>query len=178
MNIEGWVAFLLVLFFIYPLVVLLHELGHAIAALALASGPVTIKMGDWRREHPLFVRRVGRLTLQWYRLPGWSGRCSADDIGDASVVGRIVFYLGGPLVSLLTAIAAYLVMFNLESGGFLWAVFQTIGNFALATLLLTIVPMRYPAWWGPYAGSRSDGANIMAQIRRMRQPAVSSENPS
>lgn len=175
MNLEGWVAFLLVLFFIYPLEVLLHELGHAIAALALTSGPVTIRMGDWRRDTHIFERRWGRLTLRWYRLPGWVGSYVGENIREVSPRNRILIALSGPLMSLLIAVVAYATMFNLESGAFWWDVAQTIGNFAMLSFLFTIIPMRYPALWGAYEGMRSDGATIVEQIRRMRQPAVSSE---
>jgi hypothetical protein len=28
---------------------------------------------------------------------------------------------------------------------------------ALLQLLLTVLPIRYPSWWGDYAGTHSDG---------------------
>ena len=42
-----------------PLVVLIHELGHAVAALALTRGPVVVQTG----RRAFLTPRIGRLTL-------------------------------------------------------------------------------------------------------------------
>jgi len=83
-----------------PLVQLLHELGHAAAALLLTRGPVVVQTG----RRALVTPRIGRLTLALGPGGLQAGACwhLAPDTRRAE--GAIA--AAGPLASLLTAALA------------------------------------------------------------------------
>jgi membrane-associated protease RseP (regulator of RpoE activity) len=96
-------------FLTVPLLVLVHELGHAIAALHLTRGPVRVYVG----RDPKLVGRVGRLELYFgFRPPkgGPTGVCL--HARARTPLREMAIALAGPLASALSVIVvllAYLV---------------------------------------------------------------------
>jgi hypothetical protein len=88
-----------------PVLVLVHELGHAIAALRLTTGTVRIYVG----RDPKLVGRAGRLELYFgLRLPK-GGRLGVCLHPRASTPLRaMAIAVAGPLASALSAIAVLL----------------------------------------------------------------------
>ena len=82
-----------------PLVMLLHELGHALAALALTRGPVVVQTG----RRALLTPRVGRLTLAIG--PGGLQAGACWHLAPGSRRAEAAIAAAGPLASLLTAAA-------------------------------------------------------------------------
>lgn len=159
--IVGLVAFVLLWFVVAPVLTLLHELGHAAAALMLTRRPVTVILGDCRHRPDLaHVRGAwGRLAFR-ARLPsGWVGFCDRDDQALSSRRAATIV-LSGPAASLALALELSVVANGLRDAPPLvqtvsvWAAFG-----ALLQFLATIVPWRYPRWWGggAYGGIASDG---------------------
>jgi hypothetical protein len=140
-------------FFVVPLLVFAHELGHAAAILALTADAVTVGGGGerWRWRH-------GRLSVQfdpagWQRW--WYGFARYEGLA-VTIPREVAVHFVGPALTLLvllvmTALAATAsgewVRFGLYSA-FWWTVSQ---------LVATLAPIRYPSWWGPYADHPSDG---------------------
>jgi hypothetical protein len=136
-----------------PVHVLVHELGHAGAILALTSAAPTVRLG---RGRSLGSARLGRLAL---RL-GSRGLARADcgyDPDEATRRGRIAIAGAGPFLS-LGAVAGCAVLALLESPSWLRAI---LFGSALAHTRIFVTS----AW--PGGGEpRSDGAQIRQLLRR------------
>jgi hypothetical protein len=166
MIVVGTVA--LVLLVGMPLLTLVHELGHGLAAAILVGGRVTIVQGP----APARLRvRVWRLDVRLrgpvspHRLMvGWAVWGPHPDARRHAVA-----ILAGPLASALSAAACVagaaltgggsqllLILLALEAG------FQTLS---------TALPVRYGRWFGAYAGEASDGLRVARALRGDPEPA-------
>ena len=141
---------------------LLHELGHALPALAVSHEPVAVRVG-WQPNRTV---SLGRLKLHFRLLNrpkwGWFGyfevKWECLERWQAVAVTA-----GGPVVSVLV-LAALLTGTALIR----WPAVILIWTTALAVawqVLVTAIPMRYPGWFGPYAGWTSDGYRIVRLLR-------------
>ena len=83
-----------------PLVMLLHELGHALAALALTRGPVVVQTG----RRAFLTPSIGRLTLAIG--PGGLQAGACWHLAPDSPRAEAAIAAAGPLASLMTAATA------------------------------------------------------------------------
>ncbi len=93
-------AWCLAILLVGPLVMLLHELGHALAALALTRGPVVLQTG----RRAFVTTRVGRLTLALGPAGIQAGACW--HLAPESRRAEAAIAAAGPLASVITATAA------------------------------------------------------------------------
>jgi hypothetical protein len=142
-----------------PLIVFIHELGHALAALVVWKGDVNLTVGDAGRS----VRvRIGRLRIRLYSDSGPDGPhlgLVTIPTNRLSPAGHLWFSLGGPAASLVGAVATgYLAFIVPEGAGRTFLVIATLEGlvFGVGQLL----PRRR-------AGVISDGWWAMAALRRM-----------
>ena len=96
------IAFLTVLLIVQPLALLLHELGHALAALQVSTGPVEVVVGG---SSPAVEIQLKRLKIYFSLVPcsprtGTSGFCRWNPEG-GSALDQILICLAGPYVSAL-----------------------------------------------------------------------------
>ena len=143
-----------------PLLVFLHEFGHAAVALALTDSPIRIALGD--DPEPLVT--VGRLTVSASFLSGWIGFSHAE--GEMRPTERAAYALAGPAVSLAVCLTA----FGLVRGGVgdprIALVLEAVALGAGWQFLVTAAPVRYPEWWtDAYAGHSSDGHRALRALR-------------
>lgn len=164
-----WLFWLFVLLVILPLTTLLHELGHALPALAHGAQDVTIIMGGSETDRAVFRRRVGRLELvlaSWFPL--FIGHVRAS--GPLSRRQQIQVILGGPLVSLLlVAVFVPLAYVSRDASELGRVLVQGTATAAFLGFVATALPMVYPRWWYGYAGKPSDMRRF---IRLVRSPDV------
>jgi hypothetical protein len=132
----------------WPLV-MLHELGHAAAALLLTSGRVAVGVGGDRDE---LVLTAGRLELGLTPAVAPGGECRVDDGTLRVPKAEAWVAAAGPVASL--AIAVGLSSAALEHGGIVLAAGAGV---AWLQALLTALPLRYGAGVGP---GESDGRAI------------------
>ena len=88
---------------VVPLVVLIHEAGHAIAALALRRRVTELTVGD---DDPVLTMHVGRFRLQLGAIKGRgdvAGFVRYDGFG-ADARSTFMIALAGPLASLAGAV--------------------------------------------------------------------------
>jgi hypothetical protein len=117
----------------WPLVIL-HELGHAVAALLLTSGRVAVGVGGGRDQ---LVLTAGRLDFAIAADVAPNGECTFDDGTLRVPKAEAWIAAAGPLVSLCLALVISPVA--LDDRGLLLA----SGAFAAWTLtLLTALPLR------------------------------------
>jgi hypothetical protein len=132
----------------WPLVIL-HELGHAVAALLLTGGRVTVGVGD-RREQ--LVLAAGRLELSLSPALAPGGECVIDPSALKVPKAEAWIAAAGPLTSLAAGVV--LLAAALDGGGIVLA---TGAGAAWLQTVLTAVPVRYGAGIGP---GESDGRAI------------------
>ena len=163
----GWIAYAVLAYglvtWILPVpLTLLHELGHALPLLAFGRGRVAVYVG----REPGRQVSIGRLVLRvrWLNGPrwGWFGFYEGEVEGP-SRAPRLVVLAGGPLVTavVLVVLLAVALLVSWPASILIW-----VPALAVAwELLVTAVPMRYPRWFGPYAGWQSDGYRALRMLR-------------
>ena len=165
----GWIAYAVLAYglvtWILPVpLTLLHELGHALPLLAFSRERVIVRVG----YQPVGSVSIGRLELRirWLNSPRWGWFGFVEGEGEELSLSRVrwlVILAGGPLVT------AIVLMALVAAAAFVpWPATILIWVPALVVaweLLVTATPMRYPGWFGPYAGRVSDGYRILALFR-------------
>ena len=157
------VAYALVTWVLPMPLTLLHELGHALPLLAFSRDLVVVKVGGSPRRKLSLGRLLLEVRLLNRRRWGWFGNVEAPDAEPLSRGRMLIVLDGGPLVSalLLTAFLVAAALVPWQPVLVVWA-----GVIAVAwQLLVTAIPMRYPRWFGPYAGRVSDGYRISHLFR-------------
>lgn len=98
-----------------PVLVFLHELGHAIPALLLSGKPVVIFIGSYGDRSECYHLKTG--LLEWWIKKDWSlcraGLCVPSG-KNFTTNGKILYTLMGPMISLIAG-------FALVAGAFLGA---------------------------------------------------------
>lgn len=148
-----------------PPLTLLHELGHALP-LALAGRSATVYMGrPDPRARPTF--RLGKVEVRLRRPIGFGGECRYEQPERGfSPGGQLVVSLGGPAASaattLVLGLATYLVPDSPLSG-----LLAALTLAAFLQVVLSMIPIRYPGWFGTAGGRPSDGQRALQAIRRL-----------
>lgn len=161
------VAWLAVLLVGMPVVTLLHELGHAVAAALAVGGRVTVVQGPAPAR---LTVSVWRLDL---RLHGPIGPHQGM-IGWAmwgphqSRWRHAVAMAAGPLVSGLCAAGCLLAAANTSAPWHL--AFDLLAGASALQTLSSGLPVRYGRWFGAYAGQASDGLRIRRLIAGSPEP--------
>ena len=165
----GWIAYAVLAYglvsWILPVpLTLLHELGHALPLLPFSRGRVIVRVGR-QPARPVSIARL-ELRVRWLNGPrwGWFGFVEGEgEEPELSRARRLAILAGGPLVSaiVLVALVATTAVVPWPASILIWVP-------ALAgawQLFVTALPMRYPRWFGPYAGRDSDGYRILRLLR-------------
>ena len=101
-------AWCLAVLFAGPVVLLLHELGHGLAALALTRGPVVVQTG----RRAFVTPRLGRLTLALG--PGGLQAGACWHLAPDTPRAEAAIAAAGPLASLLLSVLAGLACLRLD----------------------------------------------------------------
>lgn len=160
-----WLAEPVVFLVIFPLVTLLHELGHAIPALAYGAQDVKIILGHSERDRIVFRRQFGRLELilvSW--IPLFVGHVRTSD--PLPFRQQIQVILGGPLVSLLLVVVlAPLAYASRGAADLVRVLVQGTAVCTFLSLVMPMLPIVYPRWYYGYAGKPSDMRRLIRLIR-------------
>jgi Peptidase M50B-like len=143
-------SLLAIILVLWPLVVLVHEAGHAAAALVLTRGPVTIRLGG---DQPAMKLRAWRVAVS-IDLPGvWLGGGVAGWRGSLGRASRAAITFAGPLATLVSGAVAAAVAASIGPERRLahWCVV-----FAFQSLLTALVTLT------PVFGERNDGSKLLA----------------
>ena len=170
----GWLLGSAVLLF---MVGVLHESGHALMALLLQPGPVTVHLGTYGQPTGNWLFRLGRLHIYlaynkiWWR----GGYCECSAMGQLARWQQVSFLLAGPLWPLLLAAIAAVVVrghkptFQDESY-VAWLVLWTVAMawLVLAGLgaLLSLIPRRQPIVLADGRHIYNDGQQLLIAWRR------------
>lgn len=144
-----------------PALTLVHELGHALAGMMTTRGSVTAAIGTGRKP---FRMDIGRLGIELRPFSGFVGFCTREQTS-GSGRGEALFYVAGPLFSLISAVILGYLGTSAVEDSTLAQLFVSGSYGALVQLIVTVIPVRYPSWMGAYAGYLSDGAVILRCLR-------------
>jgi hypothetical protein len=122
-----------------PVVLLVHELGHAAAALLLTKGPVVVQTG----RRAFVTPRVGRLTLALG--PGGLQAGACWHLAPESRSAEAAIALAGPLASLLTAMAAGTALLVVDPPRGAGLALAALGVLAALDAVGNLVPILHPA---------------------------------
>ena len=152
---------------------LVHELGHALAAVTRLPGPVTVRVG---RDKPLVTFAIGRITIRFHPFVApWRWHCYCCF---ASLPGRtdmVWIALAGRAASIATGLLA-IAACSLIGTGTVHEIASYIAFDSLFTGLLCLVPMTLTDSRG--LRLRTDGALALAALRREVPSALPSANGS
>lgn len=136
---------ILILLVVRPATVLIHELGHGLAALWVARGPVTLFFGTYGDVHKGFRIRLGRLTCHFSAgiyLQG-AGLCVLQP--QALSTARQCFYIVmGPLASLFVLPFFLIVAADPGSGDVLARVCAFCALSCVLDLFVNLIPSKDP----------------------------------
>jgi hypothetical protein len=138
---------------------LVHELGHAGAALALRPGRVAVSVGS---EQPLVVWDLGRMTIAVNPLvlPWRLGAACAYEAPETRAQAALIAF-AGPAASMATCLLAWSALAFLGPGllhAFLWG----LTFVSLITTVVSLAPFSFNDAQGNRRGS--DGAIILAAL--------------
>lgn len=164
---------LAVYLFAGPPLTLLHELGHALPV-ALAGKPVAVYLGrPDPRARPTF--RLGKVKVRIRRPIGFGGECLYEETGRGfSPGGLLLVALGGPAASALTTLVFGLGAY-LSPDGPLSASLMALSLAAFAQVFLSMLPVRYPGWFGAASGKPSDGLQALWAIKLLNKVGEDAE---
>jgi hypothetical protein len=151
---------LALIFLTAPLLSLLHELGHAGAALVLLPGRVVVRVGG---PKPLVIREAGRLTVGLHPvMVPWRFDAVCAYEAPGSRLETAVVALAGPAASLITGMVAASAFVRVEPG----LPHDLLGVMTLAsffTVIVCLLPLTLTDSTG--ARLKTDGATVVAALR-------------
>jgi hypothetical protein len=140
------------------LLVLPHELAHALVALQSGARRVDIVVGGEPRRLGFSLSRLS-VRMRLLNPPKWLWygifRCKLEG---ASRWSRAAVSAAGPLATL--ALATVYAALGTSTGGFFRWFFFFLAVAGAWTFLVTAAPIRYGRFFGPYEGRVSDGYKI------------------
>jgi hypothetical protein len=122
-----------------PLVLLVHELGHAVAALAVTHGPVIVQTG--RRSFATL--RLGRLTLALG--PGGLQAGACWHLAPDTQRKEAVIAAAGPLASLAVAAIAAFACLTLDPSRTAGLALAAIAILGMLDAIGNLIPLLHPA---------------------------------
>lgn len=126
----------------HPITVLLHELGHAIPAILFTRKKVTVYIGSYGETSKSFRLKIGLIEFWFRKTLFWKTGMCVPSSTDMSLPKQMIFILGGPLASIITAgITSYFV-FKYDMHGALKLIIVIFTMCAIFDFLTNIIPSK------------------------------------
>lgn len=163
----GFMAALLLVWLLCAAVLtVVHELGHALVALIMQPGPVSIFLGSYGRAERGGRLRIARLHVHFRYNPATWARRGLCVVGPAAtpvpLAVQLLHTAAGPVLPLLVAALGLLLTFTLAPGAAnaLKAVPVMFACWAVLSAIINLLPSRWPA--GHYQGEAiyNDGHSL------------------
>jgi hypothetical protein len=163
--------FFISIYFVRPLTVLIHELGHAVPALILTRQKVTVFVGTYGSTKGCIQLPLGLIIIYFHYIPfGWNKGVCIPESKNISVDKQIIYTLCGPIASLLVA-AGVLLLRPTQDGysymGFFLILFLCSAVF---DLFHNLIPNPKPITLDNGSQTYNDGKSLsrLFQIRNIR----------
>ena len=147
---------IVLLIFIVPISLLMHEVGHGIGILLTSkTHHAHIYLGDTGEENKENLK-IGRLHfhIQW----AFNAWCHHQ--GEVTQRQSIVFLISGPLMTAFI-MSVCLLLLSLEIEEWARTLLAIIAETNLLILLFTLVPNQLPRWLGHRWSFPSDGLQLL-----------------
>ena len=137
-----------------------HEFGHAIFAIIFTKQEVKIRFGGILDKK---IIKLGRLLIflngfnPSYGVVYWNAK-------SLSKYKNALICLGGPLFSLLLSL---MILYFLKYNTYEYINQNMIKVLFISSVwqfIITIIPIKYPKFWGGYAGFNSDGLSALKYL--------------
>lgn len=145
-----------------PVLILLHELGHAAAAVSRLPGPVVVRVGGVK---PLITINMGRVQLRLHPIVvpwRFDGQCIYETRFQTRA-DAVVIALAGPALSLATGLLAWLALGFTGAASPLHSILQVATLLAVGSGVLCLIPLTLQDTKGTRL--RTDGALVVAALR-------------
>lgn len=140
---------------ISPFLTFLHELGHASLALILTNSNVILKLGNFNKKN-FFEVKIKRLHIKIYNFSQGMGRVYFNN-NNLNKTKQMVIILAGPLTNIIVSCISLFISKYYNN-------FLYISLFSLGGFFATIIPLKYPKFFGGYVGLKSDAYQLIELI--------------
>ncbi|MEG2290697.1 MAG: hypothetical protein RSA29_14835 [Clostridium sp.] len=153
---------IMVMLLVFQLTTIMHEVGHAIPAIIFSKDIVNISLGV-DRGNTIKSLVIGKLTISLRTLNPFIGIVTWSDI-NISKNQKALITIGGPILSLVISIILFALTKKIQSE-LLKSIltFSAFCNFI--QFIMTIIPIKYPKYYGAYAGHLSDGSKLISLLK-------------
>jgi hypothetical protein len=155
------VTLVVIVLLVEPLVALVHELGHGVAAVSRLSGEVLVRVGG---TNPLVSWRWGRLEVKLSPLvvPGRFGGHCRFDAGRCSRSDTVAISLAGPAAALGFGLFLWFVASSLSLPSPMHRFAMLTAFVAAGSSLLCLIPLKLTDSRGRILPT--DGAQALAAL--------------
>ena len=139
------VALFLTIAIIRPLIVLVHELGHAIPALLFTDKSVSIFIGSYWNPDKCFCIKIRRINI-WIKqnpLSWYKGSCmSTQQV--VSTYKNVIYIVSGPILPFVLGVIFCYLTFSFDLHGSLKYFSIIFLSWAVIDLFINLYPTSYP----------------------------------
>jgi tetratricopeptide (TPR) repeat protein len=167
-------------FFLRALIVILHELGHAIPAMLFTKQKVTVYIGSHGKPEKSFNFKIGLLEMWFnYKKFSWrNGVCIAE--GNISVNKHLILILCGPLCSSIVALTLYYCFVpefeSSDSYVYMFSYYiKFFLGFSILDLIVNLVPNSKPIILPDGSVTYNDGYQIREIKRLLKRKKLNSK---
>ena len=129
----------------WPLIILIHELGHAIPAILLTQQPVNIYIGSYGNPDESIKCTIGKLKIFLrYKPYAWRRGLCVLSATNVSVNHRIIYILCGPITSTLLSILSLWLAIHFDVHGAIKLVLLLFFFISIVDLTGNIIPISRP----------------------------------
>jgi hypothetical protein len=123
------------------MVILLHELGHALPALVFTRGPVAMYLGSYGDSANSWRMQIGRLEIFFKkRSLFWPGGMCVSSNEDMTTAQYVVMLLGGVFVSFVVAAVGFYASLMLDLHGSVKLYTALLAVMAAVSLITNLIP--------------------------------------
>lgn len=171
-SIFGTIAVFFALILSRPFTTLVHELGHALPALAFTDNKVTIYIGSYGHLEKSFKLNIGQLEILFTPKLFHLGQGLCSHSQTRTLGQSITIVLGGPVFSLLLGLLfSWLILFykNQPEIAFVMGIFLTSGIF---DFIANIIPNSEPLIMHDGRTTHNDGFQFRQMLQTSKYPST------
>lgn len=154
----------------YPVLVLVHELGHAVPALLLTRAPVTVYLGSYGDRRHTWRVQLGALELCVKRNLFWTKGLCVHASQNLSRISHILITLGGVVASTLVAVLAFYGALVFDLHGAVKLLLFILVVLAIISLIANLVPSEH-------SGFANDGRMLKVLLTNKQEAPVVKFSP-
>jgi Flp pilus assembly protein TadD len=161
------VLFLGILFLaVRPFTIIAHELGHAIPAILLTRQVVTIYLGSYGDPNRSLHFKIGLLEV-WFKYNPfmWREGLCVPSAPDISFNNRIIYILGGPIVSVIFGALTCYFAFGFDVHAIFKLIFIVFFCSTIFDLLVNLIPIDHAILLHDGTVTYNDGTQLKLLFR-------------